>query len=145
MVDGQFRLSWTDGGGTVTGFQYQYRVPGGSWSSWLSAKLNTFIDLSNLVNGTTYQFQVRARNGTVASATSDTFEVRVPTVPGAPTITRVDSGNGQVNINWTAPSNDGVLTLLNTNINIVRAMVAVGKVGLRLEMESPSQVKILRG
>ena len=30
IVDGQFRLSWTDGGGTVTGFQYQYRVPGGS-------------------------------------------------------------------------------------------------------------------
>ena len=107
IVDGQFRLTWTDGGGTVTGFQYQYRQSGGSWGSWISAGSGTFIDLLNLVNGTTYQFRVRAMNGTVASATSDTYEVTTPTVPGAPTITRVDAGNGQVNINWTAPSNGG--------------------------------------
>ncbi len=107
IVDGQFRLLWSDGGGTVTSFEYQYRENGGSWSSWLSAGSSTFIDLLNLVNGTTYQFQVHAMNGTLVIAISDTFEVRVPTVPDAPTITRVDSGDGQVNINWTAPSNNG--------------------------------------
>ncbi len=107
IVDGQFRLLWSDDGGTVTSFEYQYRENGGSWSSWLSAGSSTFIDLLNLVNGTTYQFQVRAMNGTLVIAISDTFEVRVPTVPDAPTITRVDSGDGQVNINWTTPSNNG--------------------------------------
>ena len=107
IVDGEFRLLWTDGGGTVTGFQYRYRESGGSWGSWISAGLGTFIDLLNLVDGTTYQFQVVAMNGTVVSAISDTFEVTTPTVPDAPTITRVDSGDGQVNINWTAPSYNG--------------------------------------
>ncbi len=41
------------------------------------------------------------------SVSSRTSKTPTLAVPGAPAITRVDAGDGQVNINWTAPSYNG--------------------------------------
>ena len=105
--DGQIRLSWSPVSDTVTEYKYQYRENGGSWSSWISAGLATFVDVLNLVNGSTYQFEVIAMNGQVEGVVASTsLGVTPATVLGAPIISRIDSGDGQVNINWTKPSDD---------------------------------------
>lgn len=66
------------------------------------------ITVIGLDNGTSYTFTVTARNvagNSVASAASNS--VTPATVPGTPTITSTTAGNGQVTVEFTAPTDDG--------------------------------------
>ncbi len=106
--DGQIRLSWSPVSGTVTEYKYQYRENGGSWSSWISAKLATFVDVMNLVNGSTYQFNVIAMNGQVEGVVASTsLGVTPATVPGAPTSLSGERYNRGVKLSWNPPDDDG--------------------------------------
>ena len=106
--NGQIRLSWSTVSGTVTDYQYRYSENGGSWSSWKSAGLVTRFFVLDLTNGSTYVFEVRAMNGQIEGvATTTSLGVTPATVPGVSTISRIDSGDRQVNINWTKPSDNG--------------------------------------
>ena len=90
-----------DGGSAVT--DYEYRVNAGSWSGWLSAGTTTSpLVVANLVNGTAYDVQVRAVNAAGAGSGSSSSSVTPFGSPGAPTITGVAAGRGQVAVSFAA-------------------------------------------
>jgi predicted lipoprotein with Yx(FWY)xxD motif len=63
--------------------------------------------ITGLANGTTYTFKVKARNGVgygANSVASNAIKVGTPRAPAKP---QVAPGNGQVRVNWVAPSNSG--------------------------------------
>ena len=112
--NGQVRLSWTAGGGTTTDYQYRYRESGGSWHDWVSVLLSnpdvlsdTEVIILSLINGTTYEFQVRAMNGESASAATESSESTPATVPGKPTSLIGDRYNRSVTLRWYPPDDDG--------------------------------------
>ena len=62
--------------------------------------------ITGLVNGTTYTFNVKARNarGTGPGTASKPVTVGAPVAPAQPQTT---PGNGQVRVNWVAPASNG--------------------------------------
>ncbi|MXV78934.1 hypothetical protein F4001_11315, partial [Candidatus Poribacteria bacterium] len=114
--NGQVRLSWTPVSGTVTDYEYRYRESGGSWDddNWISMILSDpdvltdteFLVLS-LINGTTYEFELRAMNGEIASAATESSESTPATVPGEPTSLVGDRYNQGVTLRWYPPDDDG--------------------------------------
>ncbi|RKU09698.1 hypothetical protein C6501_14945 [Candidatus Poribacteria bacterium] len=113
--NGQVRLSWTAGGGTTTDYEYRYRVKDApTWGDWISALLSnpnvlsdTEVLILSLINGTAYEFQVRAMNGNQASTATESSEATPATVPSAPTSLIGDRYNGGVTLRWYPPDNDG--------------------------------------
>ena len=113
--NGQVRLSWTPVSGTVTDYQYRYRESGGSWGdNWISMILSepdvltdTEFFVLSLINGTTYEFQLRAVNGESASTATASSESTPATVPGKPTSLTGDRYNQSVTLRWYPPDNDG--------------------------------------
>ena len=68
--DGRVALSWrppaSDGGAEITGYEYRFAMAGGTLpGAWTGVPGGTGareVTVHNLANGTTYRFQVRARN-----------------------------------------------------------------------------------
>ena len=113
--NGQVHLSWTAPSGTVTDYEYRYRESGGSWSdNWISmissepdVLTDTEFFVLSLINGTTYEFQLRAVNGESASTATASSESTPATVPGKPTSLTGDRYNQSVTLRWYPPDNDG--------------------------------------
>ena len=117
-ADSQMTLAWTapnDGGADLT--EYDFTTDGGTtWATTGSASASAVITQTSaatpaaLVNGTEYQFAVRANNrkghGT-ASATVNATPNEQATVPSQVTGVSARAGDGQVLLTWTAPSNGG--------------------------------------
>ena len=65
-------LSWrapvSDGGLSLTGYEYRRRAGSGSWSGWTGVGTNTTRTVTGLSNGTIHHFEVRARNAAGAGA-----------------------------------------------------------------------------
>ncbi|UFU04927.1 Ig-like domain-containing protein [Ruania halotolerans] len=104
VANREVTLSWTapeDNGAAISGYTVEY----GSGSQ---ACPTTTCTITGLSNGTTYTFAVTATNevgdspasGSSAEATPD---VR-PEAPAAPTLT---FGDGELDVDWTAPRNEG--------------------------------------
>lgn len=90
-----------NGGSAVT--DYEYRVNAGSWSGWVSAGTTTSpLTVANLVNGTAYDVQIRAVNIAGAGSGSSSSSVTPFSSPGAPTITGVAAGRGQITVSFAA-------------------------------------------
>jgi hypothetical protein len=110
--DQQATIEWTGptetGGSQVTGYVLRY-YPTGDPNAVTE---ETFDDattdktVTDLINGTSYTFEVSATNvageGPAATAT-----VTPAKAPGAPTITKADSGDQQATIEWTGPTETG--------------------------------------
>ena len=120
-ADGQMILRWTppsnDGGSEVTG--YEYRVDGGAWSPVGGGATAAEFTVQNLTNGRTYVFGMRAVNGVGegAEATVRAFPARPP---GAPADLAVTSGDGWVDVTWTAPTDDGGAPVTHFEVDIDR-------------------------
>ena len=79
----------------------------------------TSIIITGLTNGVTYAFAVAAHNSIGIGPTSSSIGVSpsngknttTPTVPGVPTGLTATSGNAQVGLEWTAPSDNGGATI----------------------------------
>ena len=127
VVEGNRRvtLSWTripdaatpgDDDASVTGYQYQRRVDGGSYGGWTTITDGDLVEsdttrsytVTGLTNGTTYFFQVRGRNS-VGGGAASTEQEGTPEAkaPGAPTNLEATEGDEQVTLSWTAPADDG--------------------------------------
>ena len=112
--DGIVLLTWTvplqDGNTPITDYRVEYRIAG--QQDWITyphpASPETALTVGGLVNGTSYEFQVRAINAAGASEPSISPASATPaTVPTAvPTLTAV-AGNESANLAWTAPTSDG--------------------------------------
>jgi hypothetical protein len=99
-----FTAPANDGGSPIT--DYEYSTDNGV--SFTSAGVTTApIIITGLTNGTTYDIVIRAINSVGNGASSNSISGIPTTVPSAPTITSVTSGNTQLTVNFTAPANDG--------------------------------------
>ncbi len=89
--DGQVVLSWDNPRDSrITRYQFRSRESGRSWQNWRSiggsnANTTTYtvtglLGLLSLINGTTYDFQIRAWNNALGVALSDTVSA-TPTAP----------------------------------------------------------------
>ena len=90
----------TDSDGSFDDEEWAYDSDGSK-----STSLSTSI--SNLINATEYQVQVRAgneRGDGPWSASSTGTPATVPSAPSAPTVTR---GNASLSVSWSAPANNG--------------------------------------
>ena len=117
-MDARVDLAWTapDNGGAAI-VRYQYSTDGGAnWASTGSTSTSYSVtqtsadNPTNLVNGTEYQFAVRAVNsegrGRSSNAVSGTPQ-EAATAPGQVTGLAATAGNARVALGWTAPSNGG--------------------------------------
>ena len=107
----QLTVVWTapaDNGAPITDYDVQYR-PGNS-GGWTDANYDgtgTSATITGLTNGTSYQVQVLAKNRVGSSGWSDLATgtpATIPTVPAAPTLI---PGDGQIQVSWNAPDNNG--------------------------------------
>ncbi|GMA95781.1 hypothetical protein GCM10025881_26050 [Pseudolysinimonas kribbensis] len=97
--DGALRLTLTApaSGATVTG--YDYRVDGGGWVAVASTA--TIIVIPGLLNGTSYDVEVRAESAVGAGSASASVSGTPRAVPGAPTIGSVSAGAGSITVAFT--------------------------------------------
>ena len=111
--DAQLEVSWTapsDGGSAINDYDVRYRpVFFGTWTELPDSTRSaaTSATIPGLNNGTTYQVQVRAGNSVGDGPWSDSatgMPVAVPEAPAAPGLT---AGEGQLEVSWRAPSNNG--------------------------------------
>ena len=113
----QLKLSWIapSAGVTPTSYQYRQRADGaGVWENWANNGTMTEHTVTELVAGTTYEFQVRSMDGTIPSVasistTGTTATDPVAMAPAAPTDLRAGPSDGQVTLSWNNPSD---LTIL---------------------------------
>ncbi|NCW27303.1 MAG: DUF1533 domain-containing protein, partial [Verrucomicrobia bacterium] len=110
-----FSAPSSNGGSLIT--DYKYSTDGGSTFTSVGATTSP-ISISGLSNGTAYNVQIRAVNaagdGTATASTSATPR----TTPGAPTITTITPGNGQLSVAFSPPSSDGGNAVSNYDYSI---------------------------
>ena len=121
--DGQIDLWWTTpsgGTGTLTDYEVQSSTDGGTnWStagtvgSGAPPTSQNPFRIAGLQNGTTYTFQVRAKDTSNTwgpySTASGSLTPSLP--PPSPTNVSGTAGNGSVTVSWTAPSMTGYAAL----------------------------------
>ena len=109
--DAEVTLTWSppsdDGGSDITGYEYQ--VDQGDWQDAGAAAARLVVVSSGLENGTSYTFSLRAVNdaGGGTAATVDATPQAAITAPSAPRNLAAESGDEQVTLTWSPPSNDG--------------------------------------
>jgi putative nucleotidyltransferase with HDIG domain len=110
--DDQVFLSWTapagDGGAPITDYLVTPSIGGVAQPPTLFASTATSQVVDGLADGTSYTFTVVAINSAGDSPASlPSGSVTPATTPSAPTGVTGVSGNGQVTLSWTAPTDDG--------------------------------------
>ncbi|WP_419925873.1 fibronectin type III domain-containing protein [Candidatus Poriferisocius sp.] len=100
-----------DGFSPITAYEYRQKTGDGAYAPWTiiigSGPATTTHTITGLVNGTTYQFEVRARNANGTGAAAETPPVLVATVPGPPRELTGRAGNRRVVLLWAASSDGG--------------------------------------
>ena len=102
--DGSVALTWTtpaDGGRQLTGYEVWRATTAGSEAFHVTAPVGTsYTDYTNVSNGTTYYYQVRAVNavgpGPLSNELRATPVAPRPPPPAAPTLTTATPGSGSV-------------------------------------------------
>ena len=110
--DRQLEVSWTApsiNGAPISGYNVQYREgSSGGWSNHASPGTGTGTTIPSLTNGQSYQVQVRATNSAGRSdwstSATGTPAAQAPDAPGRP---RLTPGNAELEVSWTAPSDNG--------------------------------------
>ncbi len=126
-ANGQVSLSWiapsSNGGSAITDYAIRYVNSGGI--RWFTvprtASTASAATVTGLTNGTAYEFQVAAVNGAGAGVWSSFSPIVTPrTTPAVPTSVAGTAGNGQVLLNWAAPSSNGGSTITDYTIQYSR-------------------------
>ena len=118
--DGSVRLRWqapaSDGGNTITGYEYRQRTGTGSFGSWMNIvgadENTTEHTVTRLTNATAYTFEVQARNAEGDSGPSNQASAIPAAVPSAPRSLTATAGNAEVRLQWLAPASNGGSAIL---------------------------------
>ncbi|MGI0094609.1 MAG: fibronectin type III domain-containing protein, partial [Nitrosotalea sp.] len=123
----QILLSWTapssDGGSAITGYRiYRGIVSGGEGTTSIATVSGSTLSYTDtgLTNGVTYFYKVTAVNSvgeSVSSNEASATPVVTASAPGSPTgLTATAASTSQINLSWTAPSNNGGSTITGYKI-----------------------------
>ncbi|OPH47417.1 hypothetical protein BC351_39890, partial [Paenibacillus ferrarius] len=109
--DSHVLLAWEEVYGTVSYAVYQRTASGtyGAPAATVSGSVYGY-DASELTNGTTYSFIVKATNRKGAVVTSNEVSATpgaIPAVPSAPTAVTATAGNGQAIVSFAIPAVNG--------------------------------------
>ena len=110
--DGQLEVGWTapsDGGSPINDYDVRYRPARGSWTELPDTGRSTArsATITGLRNGTDHEVQVRAGNAIGAGPWSPSARGTPVGVPAAPAAPNVTGGDGQLEVRWTPPSDNG--------------------------------------
>lgn len=111
--NGSVALTWVapgnNGGSGITDYLIQYRETGtSSWTTHADGvSTQTSVTVTGLANGTSYAFQVSARNILGTGAASPVVDAMPGTIPGAPSGLQAVAGNRSVTLQWNPPGNQG--------------------------------------
>lgn len=114
-------LTWdppdSDGGSAITGYEIMRGTSPGSGSLLVElGPVTQYVDES-VQAGNTYYYSVRALNAKGSSPTTVEVSVEVAaSAPSAPVSLTATSGNGEVQLSWAAPTNDGGQDITGYNI-----------------------------
>ena len=106
-------MSWTtpDNGGTsIIEYKYRKKEDSENWGLWTvidSSANATGFTVTDLTNGTTYHFEVLARNQVGEGDPSATATGKPVGPPVAPTALQATPKNTKVTLTWTLSANDG--------------------------------------
>ena len=113
--DGELTVRWTapaDNGGAIDDYDVRYRPAGAAWRSLPDGvkSTTTTAAITGLTNGTAYEVQVRAGNSAGDgpwSASATGTPVSTVSAPSAPSTPRLEAGDGELTVRWTAPADNG--------------------------------------
>ena len=114
--NGQMGVSWSppssNGGAAIDDYDLRYRPASGAWTEIRDdvKRTVTSLLLTSLTNGTTYDVQVRAGNSVGDGPWSESATgtpMASASVPSAPSAPRLTEGDGQMEVRWTPPTDDG--------------------------------------
>jgi len=119
--DGIVILTWvapsSDGGSPVTNYEiYRGTAPASETLLIEVGSVLTYTD-TGLTNGQMYYYQVTAKNSKGEGQRSNEAAATPRTVPGQPTGLVAAAGNGQVELTWHAPVDDGGSPITNYRIH----------------------------
>lgn len=100
--DSGLHLDFTPGDSDAPVTGYEARVDGGAWVT--ATETANRITVSGLINGTSYDIEIRELNSIGASAASAPASGTPRAVPGAPSALAAVASNGTVALSWTAPA-----------------------------------------
>ncbi|MFM8602095.1 MAG: fibronectin type III domain-containing protein [Actinomycetota bacterium] len=110
-VDIAFSLGG-NGGSPISNIAWS--IDGGdNWTVRSPASTAGPLRLTGLTNGTTYPVRIRAINDIGSGAVSSAVDALPATTPGAPVVTSVTSGNGNLMVAFNAPASTGGAPVLN--------------------------------
>ena len=118
---GQLSIAFTSGSsnGAVIS-TYEYSLNGGT--TWVSrsdgGNTSSPILVSSLTNGTTYLIKVRAVNSQGSGAASSTISAFPATIPGAPSISRLEPASSSLGIIFSPPASNGGAAITNYEFSI---------------------------
>jgi subtilisin family serine protease len=108
-IDVTWEAPESNGGLAVTGYLATATVTGGTSVSCASTTLT--CRLTGLVAGATYSITVVATNSAGSGASSAAKPLSVGVAPSAPGTPTMVAGNGEIQVTWTAPTDNGGLAI----------------------------------
>ena len=129
--DGVLAVAWSvpgnDGGADIIGYDLRYirsdaaSKADANWTVeqgiWTSGELR--YELGGLANGVEYDVQVRAGNIAGGGEWSGSITGTPQTIPAAPTINSVVSGDHELTVAWSAPTDTGGLAIQSYDLRYI--------------------------